>query len=132
MDEAERRRVESEFVERMQEEIGRVPVSEHLMAFMASLSSMAFARMGLSPDTEKDRDLDQSRLAIDSFKALVEVLAPVSPPETTGLYRSTLAQMQMAYVSALGRVGSGEVGSPDETAAAADEPQVPPVPDTDS
>jgi len=103
VDEAERRRVESEFVERMQEEIGRVPVSEHLMAFMTSLSSMAFLRMGLSSGTEKDRDLDQSRLAIDSFKALVEVLAPVSPGETLGLYRSTLAQMQMAYVSALGR-----------------------------
>jgi hypothetical protein len=111
VDEAERRRVESEFVERMQEEIGRVPVSEHLMAFMTSLSSMAFLRMGLSPDREKDRDLDQSRLAIDSFKALVDVLAPVSPAETVGLYRSTLAQMQMAYVSALSLAEKSEVAT---------------------
>lgn len=129
MDEVERKRVESEFVERMQEEIGRVPVSEHLMAFMASLSSMAFSRMGLSLDTERDRDLDQSRLAIDSFKALVEVLAPVSPGETVGLYRSTLAQMQMAYVSALGRVGTSEAKSSEETAAAG-APQAPTAPDT--
>ena len=115
MDEAERRRVESEFVERMQEEIRRVPVSEHLMAFMTSLSSMAFLRMGLSPDTEKERDLDQSRLAIDSFRALVEVVAPVSPAETAGLYRSTLAQMQMAYVSALGHAEEAQVPLPADT-----------------
>ena len=131
MDDAERRRVESEFVERMQREIGRVPVSEHIMAFMTSLSSMAFVRMGLSAETEKDRDLDQSRLAIDSFKALVEVLVPVSAAEAVGLYRSTLAQMQMAYVSALGRIGTTDATSPEGTAAAAEEPQAPPS-DTDS
>lgn len=108
MDDTERRRVEAEFVERMQAELRRVPVADHLTAFMTSLSSMAFLHLGLSPDTAADRDMDQSRLAIDSFKALTEVLAGVASSESVGLYRSTLAQMQMAYVSALGIAGKSD------------------------
>jgi hypothetical protein len=122
VDEAERRRVETEFVERMQAELSRVPVRDHLTAFMTSLSSMAFLHLGLSSDTERDRDLEQSRLAIDSFKALTDVLAPLVAAESAGLYRSTLAQMQMAYVAALDK-GS----KPEEAVEAA--PAEPPTGD---
>jgi len=95
--------IEREFLERLQQEMRRLTVSEQLTGVLQTLSALAFSRLGLTAETAADRDLEQSRLAIDAFKALTEVLAGVRPPDEVALYRSTLAQMQMAYVGQLER-----------------------------
>ena len=93
---------EAEMMERLQEEIRNLPVSEHVLYMMHSLSSLAATRMGLAPDAEGGRDLEQARLAIDAFKALLETVERVRPKEETGAQRGLLSQLQLAYVAALG------------------------------
>jgi hypothetical protein len=97
----EHRTEEAEMMDRLQEEIRNLPVSDHLLYMMHSLSALAVGRMGLSPDAETKKDLGQARLAIDAFKALFGVLELERPAEESSVHRGTLAQLQMAYVSAL-------------------------------
>jgi hypothetical protein len=95
----DRERVEAEFLERLQQEMSKMTVQDHLLHLLRSLPSMAFQYMGIY-QAEGTKDLAQSRLAIDSFRALLDVMAPSRPPEEVAMYRSTLAQMQMAFVTA--------------------------------
>jgi len=96
---------EAEAVRRLEEELQRLNVSEHLVYMLQSLSALAVDRMGLAPDAAKRRDLGQARLAIDAFKALVDVVADTRPESEAALHRSALAQLQMAYVGAAGGEG---------------------------
>ncbi len=91
---------EEELLERLQEEMRRITVSDYLAHLLVSLSSMAFQRLGLTPDTVADRDLPQSRMAIDAFEALAGVLSAGLAEQETSLYHSTLHQMRMAFVRA--------------------------------
>ena len=88
-------------MERLQEEIRNLPVSDHVLYMMHSLSALAVARLGLSPDAAARRDLDQARLAIDCFKALMEVVGEARPSEENAIHRGTLSQLQLAYLEAL-------------------------------
>jgi hypothetical protein len=101
---------EQEAMLRLQEEIGRLSVADHLALMMHSLSSLAVDRLGLGQDPGARRDLDQARLAIDGFRALLGVLERERPAEEITAHRAVLSQLQMAYVGAL------EPGDPAEAA----------------
>jgi hypothetical protein len=112
---------EVETMRRLQEEIQNLTVSDHLLYMVQSLSALAIGRLGLTAENVERRDLDQARLAIDAFKALLEVMERVRPAEEITLHRGTLSQLQLTYVAAL-EVGAaaeapddgpdGVVGSP--------------------
>ncbi len=93
---------DAEAMARLQEEISRLPVSEHVAFMMHSLSSLAVERMGLAGEGVAQRDLEQARLAIDAFKALLVVLEQTLPPAGVVAQRGILSQLQFAYVGALG------------------------------
>lgn len=114
----DRARIERELMEEMQGQLLQLPVADYLLGMLQSLPSIAFMRMGLTPETKEARDLGQARLAIDAYRALLEVLASTMPGEQAGMYRSTLSQMQMAYVGALdGSGGEHEVSGPSDGGA---------------
>lgn len=92
---------EAEMMQRLQEEIQNLTVSDHLFYMVESLSALAISRMGLTAETAERRDLDQARLAIDAFKALLEVMERTRPSEAIAVQRSALSQLQLAYVAAL-------------------------------
>jgi hypothetical protein len=92
---------EIEAMQRLQEEIGRLSVADHLLLMMHSLSSLAVDRLGLGQELGARKDLDQARLAIDGFRALLGVLEGKRPAEEITAHRAALSQLQMAYVSAL-------------------------------
>ena len=106
---------EREAMRRLEEEIGRLSVDDHVMLMMHSLSSLAVDRLGLTPDTAGRKDLEQARLAVDAFRALLGVLDGRRPAEEIIGHRAVLSQMQMAYVAALGPApavdGGGDGGS---------------------
>jgi hypothetical protein len=118
----EKRRVEAEFLQRLQEQMQELSVHDHLVGVLQTLSSLAFQYLGVTRETAGRRDLDQSRLAIDAFRALTDVLAPVRPPDEVALYRSTLSQMQLAFVTALELARQTEPAAAGSAAAA--EPEV--------
>jgi hypothetical protein len=122
----EKRRVEAEFLRRLQEQMQELSVHDHLVGVLQTLSSLAFQYLGVTRETAGRRDLDQSRLAIDAFRALTDVLAPVRPPDEVALYRSTLSQMQLAFVTALELARQTEPAAEPEVAdepAAATQPE---------
>lgn len=75
--------------------------SDHLLYMMQSLSALAVGRMGLTAETIERCDLEQARLAIDAFKALVEVVERARPAQEMAVHRGMLSQLQLAYVGAL-------------------------------
>ena len=98
---------EQEAMRRLQEEIGRLSVADHLLLMMQSLSSLAIDRLGLVPESTARKDLDQSRLAIDAYRALLELLERKMPAEEVNAHRSVLSQLQMAYVGAINPTTAG-------------------------
>jgi hypothetical protein len=74
-------------------------VAEHLIYMMDSLSTLAVGRMGLAPDAKSGQDLEQARLAIDAFRALLEIVEKARPGQVAAL-RGMLSQLQLAYASA--------------------------------
>lgn len=104
---------EQEAIRRFQEEIGRLSVADHLVLMMHSLSGLAADRLGLSPDTMERKDLEQARLAIDAFRALLGTLEGTRPTEEIRAHRAALSQLQLAYVGALGAADAGSTaGAP--------------------
>jgi len=112
---------EAKIVEQWQEEIRNLPVSEHLLYMMHSLSALAVGRLGMTADTAVRRDLDEARLAIEAFKALMEVDERVRPEGETTIHRETLSQLQLAYVKAVEAGASPAAGAAVPTDAARSE-----------
>ena len=98
-DEDGRRQDEQELLEQLEAELRRMEVGDYLAQLLITLSSLAFQRLGLTPDTTADRDLDQARLAVDAFAAVLDVWAPTRPADEAAMFRSTLHQMRMAFVA---------------------------------
>jgi hypothetical protein len=92
---------EQEAMLRLQEEIGRLSVADHVALMMHSLSSLAVDRLGLGQELGARKDLDQARLAIDGFRALLGALEGKRPAEEIAAHRAALSQLQMAYVGVL-------------------------------
>ncbi|NLV72765.1 MAG: hypothetical protein GXY46_09245 [Actinobacteria bacterium] len=92
---------DAEMMRRLQEEIRNLPVSEHILYMMHSLSTLAVGRMGVAPDTAEMKDLDQARMAIDAFRALMAIVEPARAAEEMTAHRSMLSQLQLAYVNSL-------------------------------
>ena len=60
------------------------------------LANQAAIRLGMASPEHGDRE--QAREAIDALAGVVELLAPLSPPEEVEALRRDLAQLRMAYV----------------------------------
>jgi len=104
---------EAEMMARLQQEIRNLPVSDHLLYMMHSLSALAVDRMGMAPADAARRDLAQASMAIDAFKALMEIVERVRPAKEMTAHKGVLAELQLAYVAALdqGTKAAGEEGT---------------------
>jgi hypothetical protein len=115
---------------RLQEEIRNLPVAEHLVYMLHSLSALAAGRLGLTPDTAAIRDPGQARLAIDAFRALVGVLENMRPAGEMAIHRGMLSQLQLAYAGAMEQKapapGDAKDGDDSTEAAEAEESSSPP------
>ncbi len=111
-DEGERRQTAEELLEQIEAELRRMGVGDYLAQLLMTLSSMAFQRLGLTPETAADRDVDQARLAVDAFAAVLEVWTPTRPADEAAMFRSTLHQMRMAFVAATAGAVTPETVSP--------------------
>lgn len=118
-EETDQMQAEDAEMERLQQEIRNLPVADHVVYMMQSLSALAVGRMGLSGGEQAQPDLDQARLAIDAFKALLEVVERVRPAQVAA-HKGMLSQLQMAFVAV--RDGRSEAGGGDQEPPGASEP----------
>jgi hypothetical protein len=82
------------------EEFRKLRVEDVVIQTLVHISSIAYRRLGLTEHTKDDRDLPQTRLAIETMKALVPVVEQVVPAELIRDFNSSVANLQLAYAKA--------------------------------
>jgi hypothetical protein len=87
---------EQKLVEELQSELAKLKISDLLLQTLYTVSSLGYQRL-----SGEARDLDQARLAIESLKALVPVLEGSIPEEALRDFQQVLANLQLAYASAV-------------------------------
>jgi len=98
--------------EQLLEALKRLRVSDVLVQSLSTISSLAFHR--LAPET---RDLEQARLAIETLRAVVPLLAGSVPEEIQRDFDAVRTNLQLAYARAAAEAGgdaaSGDGGGTD-------------------
>lgn len=109
-EEMEQQRAAADMLAELQEQMRKISVGDYLIYIMQSVSAMGLRKLGLSPETAGERDLEQSRMAIDAFKALLNVVERARPADEVTAHRAMLSQMQLAYVASLNPPSEPEPG----------------------
>jgi len=84
----------------LEEEFRKLKVADVLAQTMLTVSQLGWRRLGT-----EDRDLAEARLAIDSLRALMGTLAGTLPPDAVRDFNQMVANMQLAYASAVAEAG---------------------------
>ena len=74
------------------------------------------AQLGYAKLAPSSLDLDQARLAIEALRALVPVLEGSVPDDAIRDFNQVVANLQLAYASAVDQAGSPEDEKPPEPA----------------
>jgi hypothetical protein len=104
---AERLPDEERAARELAEELRKLRVEDVIIQSLVTISSIGYRRLGLTEETKDDRDLEQSRLAIETLKALTPVLEAVVPEELVRDFNASVASLQLAYARA---ASGGEQG----------------------
>jgi hypothetical protein len=99
-----------------------VPVQDVVVSLVQTVFDVGYRRTGLLGGGGDERDLDQTRLAVETVRALVPVLEQVLDAQSLTALRSALAELQLAYAEAL------EASAQAPAAKEGDEQQPPPEP----
>lgn len=94
-EEQEQKPSDEELLRQVEEELRKLKVSDVLLQTVYTVSSLGYRRL-----SKEDRDLEQAKLAIESLRALVPVLAGAVPPELKRDLEQMVANMQLAYAGA--------------------------------
>jgi hypothetical protein len=87
---------QAKLVEELQAELAKLKVADLLLQTLYTVSSLGYHRL-----SGEAKDLDQAKLAIESLKALMPVLEGSIPEEALRDFQQVLANMQLAYASAV-------------------------------
>jgi hypothetical protein len=83
------------------DELKRLRVEDVLINMLVTVSSVGYRRLGATPDTAEDRDLDQVRLAIETMDAITPVLERFVPAQLVADFRSSVSHLKLAYAQAI-------------------------------
>jgi hypothetical protein len=78
------------------EQIKRLRVSDVLLSTLSTVAQLGYAKL-----ERQHRDLEQARLAIESMRALTQVLEGVLPAEAVRDFTQVVANLQLAYAAAV-------------------------------
>jgi hypothetical protein len=87
------------------EELRKLRVEDVLVNTLVHVSTIGYRRLGLTEDSVDERDLDQSRLAIETMQALVPVLEGFLPEDVVSGFQEQVANLQLAYAKAAKETG---------------------------
>jgi hypothetical protein len=89
------------------ESLRKLRVEDVLVNTLMTVSSIGYRRLGATEDTREDRDLEQTRLAIETMRALTPVLEGFLPAELVRDFASSVANLQLAYAKAARDASAG-------------------------
>ena len=98
---------EEQVAEALAEELAKLRVENILVGALIQISSVGYRKLGLTDDTKDDRDLEQTRLAIETMRALMPVLQQVVPAELIRDFEQSVANLQLAYAQARSEEAGG-------------------------
>jgi hypothetical protein len=81
--------------EQLLEQIRKLKVTDILVSTMSTIAQLGYAK--LEPAS---RDLPQARLAVESLRALLPVLAEVVDEDVQRDFRQVVTNLQLAYADA--------------------------------
>jgi hypothetical protein len=115
---------EEELQRAWEEQLKHVTVTDVLVQTAVTLVNLAGRRLGLGPEGEQERDLEEVRNGIDAVRALVPVLERGDLAHTLKPLRDALSQLQFEYAKLAPKGGRpGETpGAVAGGAAAASQP----------
>ena len=87
---------EQKLVEELQAELAKLKVSDLLVQTLYTVSSLGYHRL-----SGEAKDLEQAKLAVEALKVLVPVLEGEVPEEALRDFKQVLANLQLAYASAV-------------------------------
>lgn len=90
----------------MAERLGKTPVMGIVMQSAATLVDCAGIRLGIGPQGDEVKDLEQARQAIEGSRALTMVAETFLGAEEVAPLKEPIAQLQMLYAEAV--KGGGE------------------------
>ena len=99
---------EEEIAEVLAEELAKLRVENILVGALIQVSTVGYRKLGLTEETESERDLEQTRIAIETMKALVPVLQEVIPEDLLRDFEQSVAGLQLAYAKAKSEEAGGE------------------------
>ncbi|MGH2902128.1 MAG: hypothetical protein ACRDK7_00820 [Solirubrobacteraceae bacterium] len=105
-------------------ELSRITSADMILQSAVSLLNLGGRRLGLTPGSEGERDLEQVREAVDGVRALLEILERRTPAQELRPLRDALSQLQMAYARAA-QGGGADAGAPAPRPGAEGEVQPP-------
>lgn len=82
--------------EELFEHIRQMKVSDLLLSMLPTVAQLGYAKLDPA-----GRDLEQAKLAIDSLRALLPVLAGSVPEEVLHDFEQVTANLQLAYAKAV-------------------------------
>lgn len=91
-------------------EIKKLTVGDVLAQSTISLVNLAGRKLGIAEGTEDERDLRQSREAIDAIRTLLPMLEAQEGMNVAPI-RDALSQLQLAYAREMGAAGGAEPGA---------------------
>jgi hypothetical protein len=91
---------EDQVARELADELRKLRVEEVLVSVLIQISSIGYRRLGLAEDTNEDRDIEQTKLAIETMRALTPVLEQVVPAELIRDFNQSVANLQLAYARA--------------------------------
>jgi hypothetical protein len=110
---------EEELQAAWEEQLKHITVTDVLVQTAVSLVNLAGRRLGLGPDGEAERDLDEVRDAIDAVRALVPVLERSDIGPTMKPLRDALSSLQFEYAKLAPKAAAGGPGASAETGSQA-------------
>ncbi len=91
-----------------------VPVQDVVVSMVQTVFDVGYRRTGLVGEGDQ-RDLEQTRVAIETVRALLPVLEGVLDGESMSALRGALSQLQLAYADAM-KAPAAEAEKPAEEA----------------
>ena len=93
---------DEEVLRKVEEQLRDLKVSDLLVQTVYTISSLGWHKLSSS-----DRDLEQAKLSIEALRALLPVLAESMPAEVKRDLEQMVANMQLAYASAVAEAKPG-------------------------